>query len=106
MANTYKNVKIDLNTTNNTVLYTCPAKTTAIVKSILVSEDSNNASTITISLTAGASVFSMFFEKTISAKQSIELLSSPVVINTAEILKAQAGNADRLHIIASILEIT
>ena len=106
MANTYKNVKIGLNTTNNTVLYTCPAKTTAIVKSILISEDSNNASTITVSLTAGASVFSMFFEKAISAKQSVELLSSPVIINSTEILKAQAGNADRIHVIASILEIT
>ena len=48
----------------------------------------------------------MFFEKAISAKQTVELLDSPVVINTAEIIKAQAGNADRLHVIASILEIT
>ena len=40
MANTYVNAKVDLTTTNVTTLYTCAASTTAIVKSIIVSEDS------------------------------------------------------------------
>ena len=39
MAHNYKNAKVDLTTTNATVLYTCPTATTAIMKSILVSED-------------------------------------------------------------------
>ena len=47
MANNYKNSKVDLTTTNATVLYTAPSATTAIVRSILVSEDSGNADTLT-----------------------------------------------------------
>ena len=44
MAHTYKNSKVDLTTTNDTVLYTSPAATVSIVKSILVSnDDASNA---------------------------------------------------------------
>ena len=56
MANNYKNSKVDLTTTNATVLYTAPSATTAIVRSILVSEDSGNADTLTMTLTAGTDV--------------------------------------------------
>ena len=51
MANNYKNAKVDLTTTNATVLYTCPSATTATIKSILVSEDSGAADTITVTIT-------------------------------------------------------
>ena len=44
MAHTYKNSKVDLSSTNDTVLYTVPTATTSIVKSILVSnDDASNA---------------------------------------------------------------
>ena len=52
MANVYKNAKLDLTTTDVTTLYTCPAAKTAVFKSILVSEDSGNADTITATLTS------------------------------------------------------
>ena len=58
MANTYVNAKVDLTSTSVTTLYTCAAATTAIIKSILVSEDSGNADTITVTITNGSSVFS------------------------------------------------
>ena len=47
MANSFVNKKVDLTTTNATTLYTVPSATTSIVKSIIVSEDSGNADTIT-----------------------------------------------------------
>ena len=47
MANVFVNKKVDLTTTNATTLYTVPSATTAIVKSILVSDDSGSGSTIT-----------------------------------------------------------
>ena len=40
MANTYTNAKLDLTATSVTTLYTCAASTTAIVKSIVVSNRS------------------------------------------------------------------
>ena len=108
MAHTYKNSKVDLTTTNDTVLYTVPAVTTSIVKSILVSnDDASNACEITVTLlNTGNTVFSLFKQKDISAKTTTELLSNPLVMNTDEELKVQAENANDLHVVVSYLEIT
>ena len=107
MANTYVNAKVDLTTTNITTLYTCAALTTGIVKSILVSEDSNNADTITLTITdASSAVFSIYKTKAIGANVTLELLTSTLVVQAGEILKVTAATANRLHVVASILEIT
>jgi len=106
MANTYVNAKVDLTGTGVTVLYTCAALTTGIVRSILVSEDSGNADTITVTLTNGTAVFSLFKTKAVGANATIELLTEPLVVQTGEILKVTAAAANRLHVVASILEIT
>ena len=42
MANIYKNAKVDLTTTNITTLYTAPTATTAIFRSLLISNDSGS----------------------------------------------------------------
>ena len=60
MSHTYTNAKGIFTTTSATTLYTCPAATQAIVNSILVSEDSGNADTITVTLTNGSDVYSLF----------------------------------------------
>ena len=106
MANNYKNSKVDLTSTSITTLYTCPASTTAIVKSILVSEDSGNADTITLTLTSGSDVFSLYKVKAVSANATVELLSAPLVVDASEILKVTAATANRLHVVASLLEVT
>jgi predicted transporter len=105
MANNYKNVKLDLTTTAATTLYTCPVATTAIFKSILVSEDSGNADTITATVTVGASVFSLFKTKAVGANGTVELLTAPLVVQESEILEMTAATANRLHVVASFLEI-
>ena len=106
MANTYVNAKKDLTATTAATLYTCATATTAIVKSILVSEDSGNADTITVTITdADSAVFSLFKDKTISSKSTTELLTHPLILEENEVLKAQAADANELHVIASILEI-
>ena len=107
MANQYKNAKVDLTTTDATTLYTCPTSTTAIVKSILVSEGSGNADTITVTLTDAASaVFSIFKVKAVGANTTVELLTAPMVVEESEILKVTAATANRLHVVASLLEVT
>ena len=107
MANQYKNAKVDLTTTNATTLYTCPTAKTAIVKSILVSEDSGNADTITVTLTdAATAVFSVFKVKAVGANATVELLTAPIVVEESEILKVTAATANRLHVVASVLEVT
>jgi len=106
MANTYTNAKLDLTATSVTTLYTCAAATTAIVKSIVVSEDSGNADTITLTLTNGSDVYSLFKTKSVSANGTVELLTAPLVVQATEILKVTAATANRLHVVASVLEIT
>jgi len=107
MANTYVNAKKDLTSTAATTLYTCATATTAIVKSILVSEDSGNADTITVTITdTDSAVFSLFKVKAIGANTTVELLTAPLVVQESEILKVTAATADRLHVVASILEVT
>ena len=106
MANTYVNAKVDLTSTDVTTLYTCATATTAIVKSIIVSEDSGNADTITVTLTNDTSVFSLFKTKSVSANGTIELLTAPLIVQASEILKVTAATANRLHVVASVLEIT
>jgi pyridoxal/pyridoxine/pyridoxamine kinase len=106
MANAYVNAKLDLTANTATTLYTCATDTTAIVKSIVVSEDSGNADTITVTLTNGTDVFSLFKTKSVSANGTVELLTAPLVVQASEILKVTAATANRLHVVASVLEIT
>ena len=106
MANSFKNKKVDLTTTNLTTLYTVPTATTTVVKSLLVTEDAGSGSTITITLVnSSGSIFNLFKDKAIASKATTELLSQPLVMEESEILKVQAADANELHVIASILEI-
>ena len=106
MANIYKNAKVDFTTTNNTTVYTAPSNSRAIINNILVSEDSGNADSISVTLTdASSNVFNLFKTKAVSANATEELITKPLVIQEGEILKAQATTADRLHMIVSLLEI-
>ena len=106
MANVYRNAKVDFTTTNNTTVYTVPSNSRAIIKGILVSEDSGNADSISVTLTdASSNVFSLFKTKSVSANGTEELISQPIILQESEILKAQATTADRLHMVVSLLEI-
>ena len=106
MANQYKNAKVDLTATTATTLYTCPTARTAIIKSILVSEDSGNADTITVTITDSASaVFSLFKTKAVSANATVELLTAPLVVEESEIVKVTAATANRVDVVASLLEV-
>ena len=106
MANTFVNKKVDLTSTSATTLYTVPSATTAVIKSILVSDDSGSGSTITITLTdTDDAVFSLFNVKSISASGTSELLSAPLVAKESEVIKVTAAAANRLHVVLSALEI-
>jgi hypothetical protein len=106
MANNFINKKVDLTTTNLTTLYTVPNFKSAVVKSLLVSEDAGSGTTITITLVnASGAIFNLFKDKSIGSKATTELLTQPLIMEESEILKVQAADANELHVIASILEI-
>ena len=106
MANTFVNKKVDLTSTSATTLYTVPSYATAVIKSILVSDDSGSGDTITITITdTDSAVFSLFNVKAISSSGTSELLSAPLVVAESEIIKVTAATANRLHVVLSALEI-
>ena len=106
VANVYRNAKVDFTNTDNTTVYTVPSNSRAILKNILVSDDSGSGDSITVTLTdASAAVFSLFKTKTIGSNATTELITQPIILQESEILKAQATTAGRLHMVVSLLEI-
>jgi len=103
------NAKLDLTTTDLTTLFTVPSDAdfnAAVVNSILVSEDSGNADTITVQLVSGSDTFSLFKVKAVGANTTIELLTKDLILQSGEVLKVQAATANRLHVVASIQELS
>ena len=103
------NAKLDLTTTDVTVLYTAPSDAdfnASVVSSIIVSNDSGSSDTITLTITSGSDVFSLFQVKSVAANTSVELLTRDLVLESGEILKATAATANRLHVVASIQELS
>jgi hypothetical protein len=104
------NAKVDLTTTDVTVLYTAPSATnfnSSIINSILVSNDSGSADTITVTITDSTpAVFSLFNVKAVAANTTIELLTRDLILQSGEIIKVTAATANRLHVVASIQELT
>ena len=106
MANSFINKKADLSTTDLTTLYTVPAARTAVIKSILVSEDAGSGTTISVTLVnASDAIFNLFKTKAIASNATVELLTQPLIIQENESLKVQAADANEFHVVASILEI-
>ena len=106
MANRFINKKVKLTTTDNTTIFTVPTAATSIVRSILVSEYAGSGSSITVTLTdSDSTVFNLFTSKTIASNATTELLSNPLILQESEVLKVQAADANRLQVIASILEV-
>jgi len=110
MANVFVNKKVDLTSDATTTLYTVPSATTAIIKSILVSDDSGSGSSITVTITnTSDAIFSIAYQRDVPADQQsgpLDLLSNPLIAETGEIVKVTAGNANRLHVILSAMEVT
>ena len=107
MTITYKNVKKKLQT--DTTILTPANATTAIIKSIVVCEQSNNGETLNVTITDTADTpltFQLFKDKSISAKATVELLTEPLILAESEILKATGAVNDRLHMVVSYMEIS
>ena len=124
MANVYTNYKAVLSTSALTTLYTVPSETTAIIKSIRVSNvDAQNDCKISIYLVDSSSVsYNLQTDRSVQSLTTEELLSAgsldqdsadssvgspcPLVAKESEVIKVQAENGGDLHVIISVLEIS
>ena len=126
MATAYANYKANLTSSASTTIYTVGSETTAIIKSIRVSNtDEENDCKISVYLVDTDSVsYNLQTDRTVKSKKSAELLATgvsnagfgstdssfspaiPLVAKESEVIKVQAENGGDLHVILSVLEIS
>ena len=114
MANVYTNYKTVLTTSELTTLYTVGSETTAIIKSLRVTNiDEENDCKIRAFVVDTSSVsYTLEANRNVQKGTSEELFNSysfstsPVVLKESEVLKVQAENGGDLHMILSVLEIS
>ena len=105
MANIYRNQKLSLTSTADTVLYTVPSNSRAIVKSILIAEDAAGSATVKVTLVnASSTVFVIDNLVSLSANENKQVISEPLIMEESEILKVQAASG-AVDVVASVLEI-
>ncbi len=124
MANVYTNYKAVLSNSALTTLYTVPSETTAIIKSIRVSNiDAQHDCKIYMYLVNSSSVsYNLQTDRAVQSLTTEELLAAgsldqdsadssvgspcPLVAKESEVIKVQAENGGDLHVILSVLEIS
>ena len=114
MANVYTNYKAVLSTNELTTLYTVPTTTTAIIKSLRVTNiDEENDCKISSHVVDSSSIsYTLETNRSVQKGTSEELFNSysfstsPVVLKESEIIKLQAQNGGDLHVILSVLELS
>jgi hypothetical protein len=105
MANIYRNQKLSLTSTADTVLYTVPSNSRAIVKSILIAEDNNASATAKVTLlNSSSTVFVIDNLITLAANENKQVISEPLIMEESEVLKVQAASG-AVDVVASVLEI-
>ena len=105
MANIYRNQKLSLSSSADTVLYTVPSNSRAIVKSILIAEDNNASATAKVTLlNSSSTVFVIDNLITLAANENKQVISEPLIMEESEVLKVQAASG-AVDVVASVLEI-
>ena len=114
------NVKVDLTTTDKKTIYTAPSNAdfnASVIHSIIAINKSSSASTLSVTFTgdgvdggSGAVTNQEFFYTTnsnVAALSTFEFLpdvAKELILNSGEVVKVQAGHADRIQVILSIQE--
>ena len=127
MATAYTNYKANLTSSASTTIYTVGSETTAIIKSIRISNSNiNRTCNITLNLVdTDSAIYPLETNREIPKGSSVELLqtgleantgenvrsaraggSAPLVVKESEVLKVVAERAGDLTIIISVLEIS
>ena len=127
MATAYTNYKANLTSSASTTIYTVGSETTAIIKSIRISNSNTNRNCdITLNLVdTDSAIYPLETNREIPKGSSVELLqtgleantgenvqsaraggSAPLVIKESEVLKVVAERAGDLTIVISVLEIS
>ena len=107
MANTYKRTGLKLTATTATNVYTVPVSTTAILKSLYVTNiDTAVPATIDVYVTYGATDYYIIKGATVPVSTTLQVITESTVLQASDVLKVKASAANRLDCYATYLEIT
>jgi len=108
MANSYKFKGVTLSTQSETSILTAGAKETIIIKSLRVTNNTANTPSISFDvLDSSSSVEATILNtQSLSANNSVEILTQPLVLETTDILKATVSTNDNINIGISYLTIS
>jgi hypothetical protein len=106
MANTYKSYFVDLTTTNKTLIYTVPAKTTALVKTIQLTNETGIVNAQIYVTDSSASVEYEIAHITMTARSTNNFAFGTVVLEAGDLIKIQAASANTITGIISVLQIS
>ena len=106
MANKYINKAFDLNGTGAITIYTVPAETVAIVKTVQAYNDTASAVTVTLSFTdtSASTTYNIGFASSNAIEQLELLTSNLLVLEEGDILILTASVGTQVTGVASILE--
>lgn len=105
MAQTFTNAVAD-NVTSVTTVYTAPAATTSVIVGLIVANDSGTDTTVTVSVTKGATTVDLLTSAPLPAASNLSVLSNNnrLVLLTGNSIAVTAAN--NVDVIASIMEIS
>jgi len=105
MAQTFTNAVAN-NVTTVTTVYTAPASTTSTVIGLIVANDAGSDTTVTVSLTKGATTVNLINSAPLPAASNISVLSNNnrLVLLTGNSISVTA--AASVDVVASVLELT
>ena len=105
MANKFINAQFNLTTTNPVAVYTCPAETVAMIKSIKSYNSSSGTVSVTASITDNsASATYSFSKRTLGAGTSSDLLTGVKVFEENDILNLTSSYTGVITGTVAILE--
>ena len=108
MANSYKFLGVNLSTQTKTSILTAAVKSTIIIKSIRVTNNTGNTPSISLNvLDSSNSVEATILNtQSLTADSSVEILTMPLILESSDVLKATVSTNDNVNIGISYLNIT
>ena len=108
MPNTYKLNAVEINSSGSTTIYTAPASTTAIVKSLYIANiaTSSIAVSVIINKSGSAIDYLLIQNSSIPAQASFQPISDTLVLQTGDTLKISTPIVSGSDALFSFMEIT
>jgi|TARA_B110000238_G_scaffold53380_1_gene58353 hypothetical protein len=109
MANSYKFKGVALATGSETALLTAATDETLIIKSILVTNNTGNTPTLSLDVldSSASAEFTILKTHTLTANTSGEVFTgSPLILESADALKATISSSDSIHFGISYMSVT